>query len=269
MAQRRHLPAVRAQLRRRERGRDRRSRRRARAPALPGRARHRRDLVQPVVPVADVGRGLRHLRLPGHRPGLRHAGGRGRAHRRGARARHPDHHRRRAEPRLGSAPLVPGRARRRAGIGGAGPILVPAGPRPGRRPAAERLAVDLRRAGLDPGHGAGLLPGTVVPAPVRARAAGFQLGEPRGSRRVRGRAAVLVRSRRGRHPDRLRGAAQQGRVAARGGAGRNCPARRIPTSTATTYTRSTGPGARWPTTTRAGCSSARSGSRTRPGWPGT
>ena len=57
------------------------SRGHARAPALPGWARHRRDLVQPVVPLADVGRGLRHFRLPGHQPGLRHAGGRRRAHR--------------------------------------------------------------------------------------------------------------------------------------------------------------------------------------------
>ena len=140
-----------------------------------------------------------------------------------------------------------------AGVGGAGPVLVPAGPRPSRRPAAERLAVDLRRPGLDPGHRAGRLARRVVPAPVRARAAGLQLGEPGGAGRVRGRAAVLVRPRRGRHPDRLGGAADQGPGAARGGAGRAARARRTPSSTATTCTRSTGPGARSPTPTRAGC----------------
>ena len=54
---------------------------------LPARPRRRRDLVQPVVPVADGRRRLRRGRLPRHRPGLRHAGrGRG-ADRGGARAR--------------------------------------------------------------------------------------------------------------------------------------------------------------------------------------
>ena len=54
---------------------------------LPARPRRRRDLVQPVVPVADGRRRLRRGRLPRHRPGVRHPGrGRG-ADRRGARAR--------------------------------------------------------------------------------------------------------------------------------------------------------------------------------------
>ena len=67
---------------------------------LPARPRRRRDLVQPVVPVADGRRRLRRGRLPRHRPGLRHPGrGRG-ADRRGARARHPDHRRHRAQPLL-------------------------------------------------------------------------------------------------------------------------------------------------------------------------
>ena len=113
----------------------------------------------------------------GHRPGLRHPGRGGRADRRGARARHPDHHRHRAQPLLRPAPVVHrGRAGRRAGLRGARPVLVPARPRPGRRAAAEQLAVQLRRAGLDPGHRAGRLTRRVVPAPVRARAAGLQLG---------------------------------------------------------------------------------------------
>ena len=41
--------------------------------AVPGRARHRRDLVQPLVPVPDGRRRLRRRRLPRHRPGVRHA----------------------------------------------------------------------------------------------------------------------------------------------------------------------------------------------------
>ena len=52
--------------------------------------------------------------------------------------------------------------------------------RPGRgasrRAAAEQLAVHLRRPRLDPGDRAGRVAGRVVPAPVRARAAGLQLG---------------------------------------------------------------------------------------------
>ena len=102
---------------------------RARLPYL-RRPRRRRDLVQPVVPVADGRRRLRRGRLPRHRPGVRHARrGRG-ADRRGARARPPDHHRHRAEPLLRPAPLVPGRAGGGPGLARAGPVLVPG--RPGR-----------------------------------------------------------------------------------------------------------------------------------------
>ena len=46
------------------------------------------------------------------------------------RAGHPDDHRRRPEPRLRPARVVPGGARRRAGLAGARPVLVP--PRQGR-----------------------------------------------------------------------------------------------------------------------------------------
>ena len=63
------------------------------------------------------------------------------------------------EPRLGSAPVVSGCAGGRARIGRAGQVLVPARPRPGRRAAAERLAVHLRRARVDPDHRAGRLAG--------------------------------------------------------------------------------------------------------------
>ena len=90
--------------------------------------------------------------------------------------------------------------------------------------------------------------GGVVPAPVRARAARLQLGQPRGPGRVRGHPAVLVRPRRRRHPDRLRRPADQGP----GAAGLRTRATRRPTPTATTCTTSTGPGARSPTNTPAG-----------------
>ena len=104
-------------------------------------------------PMADAG--LRHLRLPVHRPGLRHARRRRRADRRGARARDQDHHRHRAQPRLRPAPWFTAALAAGPGSAGARAVLVPAGPRRGRRAAAEQLAVDLRRARLDPGDRAG------------------------------------------------------------------------------------------------------------------
>ena len=123
---------------------------RARLPYLRG-PRRRRALAQPVVRLADGRRRLRRRRLPRHRPGLRHPRrGRG-ADRRGARARPAGHHRHRAQPLLRPAPVVPGGARRGPGSPDARPVLVPPRPRRGRRPAAERLAVALRRPGLDPG----------------------------------------------------------------------------------------------------------------------
>ena len=87
------------------------------------------------------------------------------------------------------------------------PVLVPPGPRRARRPAAERLAVHLRRPGLDPRIRRRR---RVVPAPVRPRAARLQLGQPGGPRGVRGHAAVLVRPRRRRHPHRLGRPAREG-----------------------------------------------------------
>ncbi len=96
--------------------------------------------------------------------------------------------------------------------------------RPGRgagwRAAAERLAVHLRRPGVDPDHRARRVARRVVPAPVRARAAGLQLGEPGRAGRVRRCAPVLVRPRRRRHPDRLGRPADQRLRAARGQRGR-------------------------------------------------
>ena len=76
-------------------------------------ARRRHDLVQPVLRLAVRRRGLRRLRLPAHRPALRHQRRPGRARRQGPRARHPGAARPGRRPHLGRAPVVPGRARRR------------------------------------------------------------------------------------------------------------------------------------------------------------
>ena len=87
--------------------------------------------------------------------------------------------------------------------------------------------------------------GRVVPAPVHPGAARPQLGPPGRTGRVRGDPAVLVRPRRGRHPDRLGGAAAQGPA--------RCPrcatTPRTRSTTWTACTRSTGPGGGSPTRT--------------------
>ena len=146
VAQRRHLPGLRAQLRRLRRRRHRRPARRAQPARLPEGTRRRRALVQPVVPVAARRRRLRRVGLPRHPPRLRHAR-RGRAaHQRGARARHPHDHRHRPEPPLERAPVVPGRARRRPGIARARAVLVPPGQGAERRRDARRAGSRTSRA---------------------------------------------------------------------------------------------------------------------------
>ena len=117
------------------------------------------------------------------------------AHERG----HQGHDRHRPEPLLERAPVVPGGARRRPGRARAGPVHHPPGPRPRRRRAAEQLAVGVRRPGVDAAARR-----RVVPAPVRARAARPELGQPGGARRVRADRAVLARPRRRRVPGRRR-----------------------------------------------------------------
>ena len=82
----------------------------------------------------------------------------------------------------------------------------------------------------------------VVPAPVRGRAAGPQLGPPRRARRARGHPAVLVRPRRGGRPHRLGRAARQGPGPARGARRPPGPGEH-PTRTATSCTTSTAAGA--------------------------
>ena len=149
-------------------------------PGLPGRPRRGRDLAQPLLPLADGRRRLRHRRLPRHRPLFGTLAGCRRADRRGARARDPDD--RSTSCRTTAPTSTPG-SRQALAAAPRSPqrvlVLVPARPRPGRRRAAEQLAVLLRRPGLDPGDRAGRHPGPVVPAPVRAGAAGLQLGATR------------------------------------------------------------------------------------------
>src|SRR3954464_15173239 len=96
------------------------------------------------------------------------------------------------------------------------------GARPGRPRAAEQLALCLRRPGVDAGAGR-----PVVPAPLRARAAGPELRQPRGDRRPRGDDAVLARPGRRRLPHRRRARHGQAGVPARHGPdGRHRAARR-------------------------------------------
>ena len=111
VAQRGHLPGLHPQLRRRQRRRRGRHRRAALALALHRAARRRRDLGQPLVPVADEGRRLRRLRLSSDRADVRDPGRRRGGDRRGARTRIARTARHRPQPRLRSAPLVQRRAR--------------------------------------------------------------------------------------------------------------------------------------------------------------
>ena len=101
---------------------------------------------------------------------------------------------------------------RAARVGRAGTVPLPARPRARWRAAAEQLAVDLPRSGLDPAARR-----RVVPAPVRPRAARPQLGPPGGAGRVREHPAVLARPRGRRHPHRRGARPGQGTRPARRG----------------------------------------------------
>ena len=146
---------------------------------LPRRARRRRHLDQPVVPVAAARRWLRRGRLPRHQPRLRHAGRRRRDDRRGPRPRHPRAHRPRPQPLLVGAPVVPGGARRRPRLGRARPVLVPRRRRRSARlEAAQRLGRVVRRVGVGARRRR-----PVVPPPLRRQPAGLELGAPPGRSR--------------------------------------------------------------------------------------
>ena len=192
--------------------------------ALPGRPRRRRDLDQPLVPVADGRRRLRRVRLPRRRARVRHPRrGRG-ADRRGARAGLRVIARPRAQPHLRPAPLVPAALAAGPGSPERDRYLFRDGRGPDGAQPPNDWAQRLRRPGLDPGDRAGRPTRRVVPAPVRPRAARPELGPSRGPRRLRRRPAVLVRPRRRRVPDRRRPRPGQGPGPARL-AGTRAPAR--------------------------------------------
>ena len=153
--------------------------------------------LSPIYPSPMARLRLRRLRLPGRRPGLRHARATSTrssraAHERGLRgaARH------RALPHLDRAPVVP-----RA------PGLVHLG-----RPA-QQLALGLRRRGLGAARRA------LLPALLLSRAARPRLAQPGGRGRDAGGAPLLARARRGRLPDRRHRPADEGPRAARRPAG--------------------------------------------------
>ena len=146
MADCRHLPGLSAVVRRLRRRRGRRpAGHHLAADRTLADARRRRRLAVAVLPLAAGRRRLRRQRLLRRRSDVRHARGLStrwspRAHELGpAGDRRP-----RAEPHLRPAPLVPARARRPARGRRRGPYLFR------EREPAERLAVGVRRAGLDP-----------------------------------------------------------------------------------------------------------------------
>ena len=125
-----------------------------------------------------------------------------------------------------------------------------------RRAAAEQLAEQLRRAGVDAGDRGRREPGPVVPPPLRHDPARLRLDQPRGRRRDGVGAAVLARPRGRRLPDRRRPRTGQGpRTARRSGRAPTTPRRSAPPScrcgTSPASTTSTVAGARSPTPTRS------------------
>ena len=161
-------------------------------------ARRRLPVASPVLPFAAQGRRLRRRRLHGRRRRHRHHGRLPGVPRRRALPRHPGDHRRRHEPHLGSAPLVPG---------------LPQRP---RRAVRRLLRVERHRRALlggshhlrrhravqlDVGSGAP----AVLLAPLLQPPARPQLREPRGAPGDARRAEVLAR-RRGRRVPARRGA---------------------------------------------------------------
>ena len=214
---------------------------------LPARSRRRRHLVQPWYPSPARRRRLRRRRLPGHRPGVRHARGRRAAHRRGPRPGHPHDHRHRPQPRLRPAPVVPGGPRR---PGPGSPERERFWFRPGRAPAATSrptTGLALRRLGVDPHEEPRRDAGRVVPPPLLPEQPDLNWDHPDVRARARGRSCASGST-----------AASPASASTRRPAGQGpralpdlADARRAgtPSSTATRSTTSTARGGRSPTPT--------------------
>ena len=194
---RRAVPGLSALLCGLQRRRDRRPRRSGRPARVPPVAGRRRDLAQPDPSVAQRRLGLRRVGLHRDSPRPRNAR-RPRPTGRGGRdAGNPRSPRPGAEPLVDPASVVP-RASRLLRLGRRDP---------------EQLGVDLRRrSGLGVRRGAW----RVLPAQLRARAAGLELVESGRALGVRANPPVLVQPRRRRLPYRRRARDLQGsRVAGR------------------------------------------------------
>ena len=181
------------------------------------RARRRRALAQPLLPLAAARPRVRRRRLLRHRAGVRRPGRRSTRLLADAHAPGPaaaDGHR--PEPLLERAPLVPGRAGRRTGLARAGRFLF----RDGRGPdGASRPTTGGRSSAARPGPASSRPTDArpVVPAPLRRRASPTSTGATPRSATCSRRAAVLVRPWRRRLPHRRRARSGEGR--------RDCPTR--------------------------------------------
>ena len=176
-------------------------------------ARRRRHLAEPDDAVARTPTGATTLPTTARSILTGHAGRPRRADRRGRHARHPRAARPRPQPHERPARVVPGRADRARR---APPRLLRVGRPEAGRLAAQQLAVDLRRPGLDARRASGqYYLHNFLPEP-----AGPELVERGGARGVRRHPALLVRPRRRRLPDRRLPRDRQGPRAARRPAGR-------------------------------------------------
>ncbi len=170
------LPAPRQELPRLQRRRLRRLSRADRQAGLRAPTRREHDLAAAVLPVAPQGRRLRHLRLRGDQPGVRHDRGFSRVPRRGARSGHPRDHRAGDQPHVRPAPLVPAGAPGPEGVARARLVRVERRPEQVRRHAHHLQ----RHRALELGVGSGSA--AVLLAPLLQPPAGPQLRQPRRPR---------------------------------------------------------------------------------------
>ena len=159
----RHLPGVRAQLRRLRRRRHRRPARRAVPPGVHRRPGRRRHLAEPVLPVPPGRRRLRRVRLPRRRPRLRHPGRLRRPGRRRPPPRAAGDRRPRPQPHVERAPVVPGRAGGRGRAAGSGPAT--SSGTDGARRGAGRPTTGRACSGDRPGPGPPTASGTCTCSP--------------------------------------------------------------------------------------------------------